>query len=77
MERESGRLTRVQTNKLEEMMLTIVITETVCLFVTSSMEVMFSVVLVCWLYGCLKHYLTDFNKVWRKVRSRAKEEVNG
>lgn len=34
-ERESGGLTTVQANKLEEMMLTTVIATTVCLFVTS------------------------------------------
>lgn len=46
-ERESGGLTGVELNKLEEMMLTIVTAVTVRLFVTSANEVMFSVLFVC------------------------------
>lgn len=45
-QREGARakgLTRVEPNKLEEMMLTIVIAATVFLFLTSAKEVMFSV----------------------------------
>lgn len=45
-ERESGGLTRVELNKLEEMMLTIVTAATVCLFVTFANEVMLSVCLI-------------------------------
>lgn len=45
-ERRSARA-GVQPNKLEEMMPTIVITGTVCLFVISGTEDMFLVLLVC------------------------------